>query len=373
MIKISLLYVEAGHGHRKVAEAIAEELKSSGSEFQIEIQDALEKTNPLFKKSYPQIYYQMVMRAPWLWGFFYYFINLRFVYFLISPLRTIWNWLHSKRLREYVINGHFDYILFTHFFPAEVCATLKRKGKLHSSLITVVTDVIPHAVWQNPGTDFYWVMAEKSIPPLLKTGINRDKIYPNGIPISSKFTETKDVQSLQNQFGLKQNRLTTLFTSGSFGIGPIEKVLDSFGSLSDQIQAIVVCGKNRVLHDHLSNRRFPFTVSLFGFVDNMDEIMSVTDLMIAKPGGATMCEGLVKGIPMIIMSPIPGQETYNAQWLLEEKAAFRLKNPEDIKALVSDILNHPEILESARRAIRRIAKPNAGKDLVDFILSQSKS
>src|SRR3990167_4267396 len=133
MTKVLLLYVEAGHGHRKVAEAIAEELKSRNfPELHIEVLDALAKTNKLFQKSYPQIYYQLVVLVPWLWGFFYHLINLRWVYFFISPLRSIWNWLQSKKLREYVKTKRFDFILFTHFFPAEVCASLKRKGDLDS-------------------------------------------------------------------------------------------------------------------------------------------------------------------------------------------------------------------------------------------------
>ncbi len=369
MTKILILYVEAGHGHRKVAEAVEKELRSRNqSDLHIEIADALEKTNWLFRRSYPQIYFLLVLWAPWLWGFFYFLLNLPAVYFLIAPVRSLWNWLQSGTLRQYLTSGQFDFILFTHFFPAEVCATAKKRGKLNAQLITIVTDVIPHTVWQNMGTDSYWVMAEESVKVLVRRGVARQQIYSKGIPVSSEFLQKNDLSVLKEKFGLKPNRLTILFTSGSFGIGPTEAVLDSFRELGNQIQALVICGRNRTLFESLNQKRFSFPVTLFGFVDNMHEMMSVSDLLIAKPGGATMCESLVKKIPMVIMSPIPGQESYNANWLLSHQAAFQITNPSEIKDIIVRIVNQPGLLDSMREAINRIARPRATSDIADFLL-----
>ena len=83
-----------------------------------------------------------------------------------------------------------------------------------------------------------------------------------------------------------------------------------------------------------------------------------------------MCESLAKGIPIIISAAIPGQESYNAEWLIRYKAAFQVKNVNDIKCLVADILDKSEVLESARQGIRQIAKPYAARDLVNFLFNQ---
>ncbi len=370
MAKILILYVDAGQGHRKVAEAVAEELRSRNIlGLQIEVFDALKKTNWLFRRSYPFTYHHMVMWVPWLWGFFYYFTNLRAVYFLIAPLRSFWNWLQSGTLRHYLKQKRFDCIVFTHFFPAEVCATTKKKGLLNSKLITLVTDVIPHAVWQNPGTDHYWVMADESVTALTKNGILPSQIHAGGIAVSSEFLKKLDVPALKSKFGLHPDRLTILFTSGSFGIGPTEAVLNSLEPLGNGVQALVVCGNNQVLFSSLNQKRFSFPVILFGFVNNMYELMSVADLLVAKPGGATTCESLVKNLPMVIMSPIPGQESYNAEWLVNHKAAFQIKDTNEIKDIVSKILNQRDVLNSMRQAIKGIAKPQASRDIADFILN----
>lgn len=374
MAKVLILYVEAGYGHRKVAEAIGSELRSRQiPDMQVEVGDALEKTNGLFRTSYPQIYYQMVVWVPWLWKFFYYATNVPWIYSLIQPLRSLWNRFQAGHLLRYLIQEKFDFILFTHFFPAEVCGTAKKAGLIQSRLITVVTDVIPHAVWQNPGTDDYWVMAEESMMPLIKAGVPKNQIHPKGIPISSDFLRAYDLTNLRAKFGLDSERLAILFTSGSFGTGPTERILDSLTGLKDRIQVLVVCGKNEALFKALNRRRFPFPVVLFGFVENMYEIMSVSHLLIAKPGGATMVESLAKGLPMIIVAPIPGQESYNAEWLLQRGAGFQIKKPTEIKEIISRVIEDTGLLDSVHGAVARTAKPNATQDIADFILNQSEA
>lgn len=371
MMKVLLLYVEAGFGHRKAAEAVASELKARGlKDIQIENQDALEKTNWLFRRTYAPIYHQMVVRAPWLWGFFFWLTNLEVVYPVIRPLRTLWNWCQSAALRAYLQEHQFDFILFTHFFPAEVAGTLKRRGLIASTLITVVTDVIPHHVWQNAGTDLYWVMADESRETLIQRGASEEQILIGGIPISNLFTKEYNSSELESSLGLKKNRLTILFTSGSFGIGPTSKVLESLKEFAHDIQILVVCGLNQKLFQMLNRTRYPFPVILFGLIKNMHEIMSLADLLIAKPGGITMCESLAKRVPMIILAPIPGQETYNAQWLIKHNAAFQVEKPGEVNVIVSRFLNDQEFENKMRKSVDAIRKPNAASDLVDFILNK---
>ena len=374
MAKVLFLYVSAGFGHRKVAEAVYKELalrRESGVE--LEIFDALEKTNFLFRNSYSSLYHWMVMHASWLWGFCFSLTSAPLIYPMISPVRTIWNWFQSFVLRRYLEQGQYDHIIFTHFFPAEVCATLKRKGKIKSNLITIVTDVIPHRVWINPGTDHFWVMAEESAKVLMANGVRQDQIQIKGIPVSTHFLEPVDRAVIRRKLELDEHRLTVLFTGGSFGMGPTEEVLHSFSEIKDKVQAIVVCGQNKILLHTLNSQTFSFPVRLLGFVDNMHELMSASDLMVAKPGGATTCESLIKGLPMIMASPIPGQETQNADWLDSHRAAFKVNHPHKITTIVKHMVHNADSLTLVRNAIKTIAKPNAAKDLADFILKRIHS
>src|SRR3989338_2496006 len=109
MSRILILHIEAGHGHKKAAEALAHELKTrEGAAVRVEIFDALEKTNALFRYCYPRLYHRLVLWAPWLWGFFYYATNFHFLSPLIQLLRSFWNRLHGSQLRRYVQRKPFD-------------------------------------------------------------------------------------------------------------------------------------------------------------------------------------------------------------------------------------------------------------------------
>lgn len=376
MHKILLLHIEAGHGHKKVAEAVAQELKKQNPpDTQVEIRDALEFTDRQFAVQYPKIYFWMVMHAPWLWGFFFYFTDNPLVYWFIKPLRHLWNFIHAFNLRKHLQKNEYDMLIFTHFLPAEVAASMKRKGLIKSKLITIVTDVIPHQVWINQGTDLYWAMAEESKAALINRGISAEKILVKGIPISSIFNEPISRNSVNNKFGFSDNRFTILFTSGSFGTGPTEELLEILKDWKEKVQAIVVCGKNQPLFDLLQKKKdgLAFPVHIFGFINNMHEMMSAADLMFAKPGGATMCESLVKKVAMIIMSPIPGQETYNAKWLIQHNAAVQIEKAEEIRPILKSILETPEKLNAMLSSIESIAKPNAARDMAEFVLKSLKN
>ena len=109
-------------------------------------------------------------------------------------------------------------------------------------------------------------------------------------------------------------------------------------------------------------------MKIFGFIDFMPELMEASDLMVAKSGGSTTSEALTKGVVMVIMAPIPGQETRNVKLLKIRDAAYFLKDPREIHAIVEGILNDPATLQKKRDAIARLAKPDASDDLVKMIL-----
>ena len=122
------------------------------------------------------------------------------------------------------------------------------------------------------------------------------------------------------------------------------------------------------MKEQLESMRFSFPVKVFGFVDFMPELMEASDLLVAKSGGATTVESLAKGIPMVVLHPIPGQETRNAKFLKQTNAAFFMQAPEQIKPILYAVLTYPDMLKSKRAAVASIARPRATEDAVKFIL-----
>ena len=104
-----------------------------------------------------------------------------------------------------------------------------------------------------------------------------------------------------------------------------------------------------------------------GFVDNVYEYMEISDILISKSGGITVSESLAKDIPMVIISPILGQETGNCNFLLKNKAAVKVNRLEELKGALEELLNDPMKLDGMKESIKRIRKPDAAYDVAKFV------
>lgn len=366
-MKILLLHANAGHGHKKVAEVTAKALAAAGwPNNQVEVLDALDKTNPLFRAMYPATYFFAVKNISSIWGWFYETLDLSYIYKPLRWLRSLNNLLPGFPLLKYIETEKPDLIISSHFFSAELVATAKRKGKLQCKLITVVTDFMPHTFWVNDGTDYYWVMGEEGKSDLQRRGVPQEKIMVGGIPVDPAFKPSGRKAEILKGYGFTTDRLTLLLTSGSFGLGRQTEILEQLSEFSSKIQCFVVCGQNAQLKNELEARVFPFPVKVFGFVDFMADLMEASDLLLAKPGGATTTESLAKNLPMVLMDAIPGQESRNAEILKGRQAAFALEHPPQIKTIMAAVFANPGLLEQKKQAVRSLARPDAAADLAKF-------
>lgn len=372
-MKISIYYSSAGHGHQRIAEVIAKTFLDRGlKKTDLQLHDALASTPITFRRLYPAIYYYAVRYIPNTWGWFYEKLDIPLIYSLAKPFREFGNAIHSRKLLAQIHSENPDVIISTHFFPSEVVARARRNQKTQSILITVVTDFLPHSFWINEGTDYYWVMGHEGKAFLEARGVPSDKIIAGGIPADLRFKPSGMKRDILAKWRLESERFTILLTSGSFGLGPQEIILRELENFKDRVQCFIVTGNNQRLKASLEQMRFGYPLRILGFVDFMPELMEASDLIVAKTGGSTTTEALVKGVPMAALSPIPGQESRNAHILKEHNAAFFLEEPEQIKLILQAIFDHPELLEAKRKAIEAIAKPHAADDLVSFVLKIPK-
>lgn len=373
-MRIIILHASAGHGHAKAAEAVKEGFARCGvADSEVTVLDALQETPAWFRKGYTSSYYFSVKHLPQVWGSAYALMDQDWFYDSIGArIRKFVNDFAAERLVRRMAGEAPEAIVCTHFLSPEVIGRAKIRGRLNSRLITVVTDFMPHRFWINPGTDHYWVMSEEGKRALESRAVPSNKITAGGIPISLKFRPQNKKPEARRKEGLEADRFTLLITSGSFGLGPTEELMKTLREFGERIQAIVVCGKNQDLLQALEKESYPFRLRLYGFVSHMDELMEASDLVIAKPGGATTSECLAKGVPMVVVEPIPGQEAGNAGLLKERNAAFFLSEPGDIRVILKGILDYPGVLIEKQNCIRRLAKPDAAVDLARFVLHQIK-
>src|SRR5258706_13991716 len=133
----------------------------------------------------------------------------------------------------------------------------------------------------------------------------------------------------------------------------------------------MVTGKNAAAKDQLSQISCPkrHRCQILGFTDQMDELMCAADLVVSKPGGLTTSETLARGAAMVIVDPIPGQESRNSDFLLENGAAIKVNNVGTMAHKLTQLLANPERLATLRANSKKLGKPQAAYDVARLALS----
>ncbi|MCM8799974.1 MAG: glycosyltransferase, partial [Candidatus Omnitrophica bacterium] len=128
-------------------------------------------------------------------------------------------------------------------------------------------------------------------------------------------------------------------------------------------------GTNRKLYNFLNREKFKKKIITFGFIDNIEELMSIADLIITKPGGITTAEALSKGLPMVIIEPLPGQERSNTDYLVDKKVAIIAKKSSSIDKIVKEILLDKERLVSMSESAKILSKPYSAIEIAKLAIS----
>jgi processive 1,2-diacylglycerol beta-glucosyltransferase len=369
--KVLILSASAGAGHVRAAQALERAFQTTGIVREVRHVDALEFTNKVFRTIYSKTYIEMVDRAPEVLGWLYDVLD--------SPWekerrRLAWDKLNTRPFRKLLEREQPDLIVCTHFLPAEMVSWMKAKHRLACPQTIVVTDLDVHAMWLCHHYEHYFVALDETREHMVRLGIPESKVTATGIPIDPVFAEPKDKAAMRKKLGLAANRTTILLSAGGFGVGPVEHIVTTLLDMEHPAQVVAICGRNAELKTRMDKlaaksaaRRG--TLVPVGYTTAMDEYMSAADVLVGKPGGLTTSEALAKGLLLVIVNPIPGQEERNSDHLLEEGAAIRCNNLPVLAFKIDRLLDDPTRVARMRESVRRLARPNAAADVVRLSLA----
>ncbi len=190
-------------------------------------------------------------------------------------------------------------------------------------------------------------------------------ISVTGIPIHPVFSQPKDRAECLARQGLAGDRPIIVQISGGFGVGPIEEIFRGILAIETPVEVVVIAGRNETAKHQLEQVAVPerHRAKILGFTDQIDELMAVADIVVSKPGGLTTSEILARGAAMAVVNPIPGQESRNSDFLLENGAAVKINNLATLGHKLTPLLEDPSRLARLKENARRIGKPQAAFDI----------
>jgi processive 1,2-diacylglycerol beta-glucosyltransferase len=371
MPRLLILHASVGTGHQRAAEALAEAFarKQAG---EVRVADALDYGSELFRRAYSRSYIDMSEGSPLLWRWFYEGTDTSAPEWieLTNRLRSLVERLGITRLERLVRTFAPEAIVCTHFLPVELLLRLKRQGRLPQPLYCIVTDFFAHAFWVTPGIDGYFVGSEMTRDLLAARGVTPSIIRVSGIPIDPAIAEQKGLVEMRARHGFAVDEPLVALFGGGLNVQRVRSIAegmlasDMYGTLA------IVAGRNESLIDALDGLADAPSMRLrvLGFIDYVDDLVAASDLVISKAGGLIVSEVLARGTPMLLIDPIPGQEEWNADYVVSAGAGVQLRMAESVPNTVRQLLAHRDRLAVLRAAAQEAGRPRAALDIAEQVL-----
>ncbi|WP_139905705.1 MGDG synthase family glycosyltransferase [Clostridium thermarum] len=366
-----ILSVSAGGGHVKAAEAIELYVKLDNPENEVMLVDTIKYINPILDKVVIGGYLKSLKFSPFLFGK---------LYDLAENGESIANF--SNKVNEIIIHKLIpliedyapDVIVTTHPFSTEMISILKGKGKIHIPVAAILTDYAPHSFWIHPNIDAYIVSTEEMVDEMVRRGVERAILHPLGIPVIPGFTKVFPREETLESLGLNPQKPTVLLMGGSLGMGKITALYEELQQTETDLQIIVITGSNHKLFSRLSDEKNTCIkhTRIIGYTTEVNRYMQACDLLITKPGGLTITEALICGVPLALFSAIPGQEEKNAEFLIKNHLAVDLGDGKYCRNIIDSLLSSSDRLMEMKNNCSKFAKPNSGYAIKKLLYSLIK-
>lgn len=366
--RIILMYISEVSGHHSATKAIEKAVKITSPDAEILNINAFNYTNPLSEKIIHRLYMGVIQKTPRIWSYLY---DNPSVVKKLDKIKEAVHRLNAPKLKTLFDQFKPDVIACSQAFPCGMVADFKKTYNIDVPLVGILTDYIPHAYWVYDKVNYYISPCEEVSNRLMQKGVPKEKIRSYGIPIDPKFNQSIDRRLVMQGLKLDPELFTVLIMGGGHGIGPIKNIVKLLNKIQRNFQIIVVTGINKQLANCLKSMKDKLNKNMLilGYIDNINELMVVSDIIITKPGGITTAEALAKKLPMLIVRPIPGQEASNTAYLTKKEAAIKVDNLRVLKRAIEDLLQNPDKLSKLSANAEKIAKPDASLNIANLLLS----
>lgn len=366
-----VLSAGVGSGHNVAANVLENEFRRD-PEVTVDRLDILETTNELYRRLYGETYFDLVDAAPWLVGWGY---QRNDAPFRVGNVLSLWDRLNTTSAMKSIEKFRPDVVVSTHFLPARMASLMLTRGQLNARLAVVTTDYDFQGLWLSNPFHRFFVARDETKAHMADIGVPGDRITVSGIPVRPTLGDRVNRSDILRRYDLRPDQPTLLISAGAAGGNYTKAIVQQTKRMRHSFQAWVVCGRNAELKAEIESivADRPEQYRVLGFTTEMDDLMRAASLFVGKPGGLSSSECMAAGLPMVLIRPIPGQETRNSDFLLEENAAVRCNYDTTVGYKIDQLIGNPELLGEMSANARRIGRPRAAAQIVAQMLADPPS
>jgi 1,2-diacylglycerol 3-beta-galactosyltransferase len=357
---------DTGGGHRAAAEAIRDAVLSK-YDAEIKLVDVFRSYSPFPFKYMPEFYPWLINHSKSSWGVGYKLSNSR------RSARTLSRGMYvtmESGMKQMLRDNPADVVVCVHSVLTRVSMQALLAFEKRPPFMVVVTDLVStHMFWYDRRADRTLLPTPPAYERGLWAGLKPEQMRITGLPVHPRFAKSlTDKATARAELGWNPNLPAILIVGGGEGMGPIFKAARAIDSRKMDCQLAIIAGRNETLKDRLSESAWNQPTHIYGFVTDMPRLMAAADILVTKAGPSTISEACIAGLPLILYDAIPGQETGNVEYVVENHAGVFAPSPRAVADNVQEWLAEGRGgLERRSRIARRLGRPNAVWEIADEV------
>ncbi|MBQ6687585.1 MAG: hypothetical protein IJN03_03585 [Bacilli bacterium] len=362
--KILVPYATYGSGHKAIANYIEKYFKNKNEDVEILTLDLLGYSMPVVGKVTKVISEFFMLKQPFIWDVFFTLSDTKVSAHITNEFGM--RLFKNKKLQKIIEEFNPDLTISTHFFGSSLIAHYNKKKIINSKIITIVTDYVAHELWlsSHRDTDYLVVCSNEEKRYLVnERDIPKDKIKTYGIPIFPETNSNFDKNKMLSKLRLKESQLTCVFFAG--GGNGSTTTLPYIKRLLKQnlpLNLIFISGKNEKAEKKIKEyvKRFNAkNCKVYGYVNNVPEILQVADFVVTKPGGVQTTECLYFKKPMIMLRSSGGQENGNIKYVAKKGYGKMFRFPFTCVNYIVKVVKNPSNLKQMEKNLNRMNNQDA--------------
>jgi 1,2-diacylglycerol 3-beta-galactosyltransferase len=365
---ILILVADAGFGHRSAANAVKVALEERYSQYvDVSIVNPLEDPRaPLILRESQADYDRIIQNMPDLYRFGYQTTDSPIPVAVMESILTV---LLFEVLADVLSKYKPDAILCTYpMYQAPLSAIFKiRRHTI--PLLTVITDLETiHSLWFHRDIGSLLLPNESVKQLAISNRMDPAKLVITGIPVHPDVVgDTRSEEEIRSSLGWASG-IPTFLVVGSRRVSGIKELIRVFNHYGSPLQLVVVCGRNEELYREMQATDWHIHAQIYEYTDQMPLFMHAANGIVCKAGGLIVTESLACGLPIMLMDVIPGQETGNAEFVVENEAGDLVFDPlTGLETLTHWLKDDHQLLKHRAIQAACLGKPYAAYTVAEMV------
>lgn len=370
--RILVMYARYGSGHKSIAEYVAKYIDEHNKNIELMLIDMTEYANRIGKFSVKVMDFVSKYRPATIFDACYELMDHKLSSLGHNSFTK--KCYDNKRLRKIISDFNPDIAISSHFYCSNMITYYNDIKLINCKLLTIITDYRTHEWWtRNHKKENGYIVGNEIVKQeLISRGIDAKKVYPFGLPLNiNELSKLDDKDVILRRYNIIGNRKIYLFFGGSTaGSMYYYDYFKTIAKMNLNADIIFISGKNEKLkykcEKYVKNKGIK-NITVLGFSTDVFNLMKISDLVISKPGGATVTECLEMKVPMILVPGMGGQEKYNARFMSKKKYGIKARGLWSFRRCLNKIEKNPNIINKMHDKMLELDNNKSVEKINDLI------